>query len=161
MPGGSGGTDEDNLINLDEDATLYELLGVTPDCDDTTLRAPTEAGPAVAPDKCTEPDAEQTFKRISSAFQIYPTRRAGMTMSSPATTTTRPHAHEALRHADEAAAQAWQEFLWAEEQGGSRRLARCWCWYGMLSLVVWGGLLLLLLRMVAPANSALLFPPPS
>ena len=68
---GGGASDEDNLINLDEDATLYELLGVTPDCDETTLRrAYKKQALRWHPDKCTEPDAEQTFKRISAAFQV-------------------------------------------------------------------------------------------
>ena len=162
-----GASDEDSLINLDEDATLYEVLGVTPDCDETTLRrAYKKQALRWHPDKCTEPDAEQTFKRISAAFQVLSNEAQRAQYDHELAYGDRHYASNMhTRHssyADEAAAQrAWQEFLWAEEReraAQARKQRRCW--YGLLGLVLWGGLLLLLLRLVVPADSALLFPPP-
>ena len=61
----------DALFHIDEDATLYELLGVTPDVGIAEIKqAYKKQALRWHPDKCTEPNAEDVFKRINTAYGV-------------------------------------------------------------------------------------------
>ena len=158
---------DEPLVHTDNDATLYELLGVTPDAGTAELkRAYKKQALRWHPDKCSAPDAEAIFKRINTAFSVLSddSQRA-------------EYDHSLLRGHDEhyhdyfhgpgsgydaaAAHEAWQAFLWAEEQERLSRGKKERRWLcGIVSLVVWGTVPLLLLWLLAPTNYTLLFPPP-
>ena len=158
----------DALFHIDEDATLYELLGVTPDVGIAEIKqAYKKQALRWHPDKCTEPNAEDVFKRINTAYGVLSEDSKRAEYDHLLSCGSNPYAGgvDSGEHcgaggaagAAAAAYEAWQAFLWAEEQerlSRARRERRCL--YGMVSLVLWGAAPLLLLWLLAPPWTVLL-----
>ena len=158
----------DALFHIDEDATLYELLGVTPDVGIAEIKqAYKKQALRWHPDKCTEPNAEDVFKRINTAYGVLSEDSKRAEYDHSLSCGSNPYAggvdsgeHCGAGGAAAAAAaayEAWQAFLWAEEQerlSRARRERRCL--YGMVSLVLWGAAPLLLLWLLATPWTVLL-----
>ena len=163
--------EDEALCHIDDDATLYELLGVTPDVGIAEIkRAYKKQALRWHPDKCSEPNAEDVFKRVNTAYSVLSddSQRAGYDHSLScghdqyAGGVDSGHCGVGGSAGAAAAAyEAWQAFLWAEEQ---ERLSRAQrerrCLFGAVSLVLWVLVPLFLLWLFAPSNWALLFPPP-
>ena len=61
----------DALFHINVDATLYELLGVTPDVGIAEIKqAYKKQALRWHPNRCTEPNAEDVFKRINTAYCV-------------------------------------------------------------------------------------------
>ena len=162
----------DALFHIDDDATLYELLGVTPDVGIVEIKqAYKKQALRWHPDKCSEPNAEDVFKRINTAYSVLSEDSKRAEYNHSLSRGSNPYAGgvDSGQHcgaggsagAAAAAYEAWQAFLWAEEQerlSRARRERRCL--YGMVSLVLWGLVPLFLLWLFAPPWTVLLFPPP-
>ena len=160
--------DPNDLFHIDVDATLYELLGVTPDVGIAEIKqAYRKQALRWHPNRCTEPNAEDVFKRINTAYGVLSEDSKRAEYDHLLSCGSNPYAGgvDSGQHcgaggaagAAAAAYEAWQAFLWAEEQerlSRARRERRCL--YGMVSLVLWGAAPLLLLWLLAPPWTVLL-----
>jgi curved DNA-binding protein CbpA len=131
--------------------TLYDILDITPDAVDAVIRrAYKQQALRWHPDKCSEPGAETKFKQIAEAWHVLSddNRRAvyDEQLRSGVFDDDRSQ-NERQAAAREAAYQAYQEFMWREEQDAQRRMRReRACLVGVISLVAWVSVLLAILQ---------------